>query len=255
MSVVPEGQPPELFIEGHVAVVTLRRPQVANRLERVDLETIRGYLRQINAIPEVLVLRLQAQGRHFCSGFNIESFDEGNVGEAFEALTNEMEEARPVTIAVINGGIYGGATDLALACDFRLGVPGCEMFVPAARLGLLFYKGGLHRYVSRLGLNMAKKVLLMGAKLNAQQMRECGFLDDLHAPEALIEEAEKLSATMSDMAPLALLGMKKHLNRIAAGAFDNDDFKADIARADASSDLREGALAWREKRKPVFTGQ
>ena len=64
----------------------------------------------------------------------------------FEALADAVEQARPITIAVLHGGVYGGATDLALACDFRLGAPATEMFVPAARLGLLFYRSGLERY-------------------------------------------------------------------------------------------------------------
>ncbi len=57
------------------------------------------------------------------------------------------------------------------------------------------------------------------------------------------------------MAPLALLGMKKHMNRIARGELDAGELAQDIAVADASDDLREGALAWREKRAPRFTGR
>jgi 1,4-dihydroxy-2-naphthoyl-CoA synthase len=66
---------------------------------------------------------------------------------------------------------------------------------------------------------------------------------------------DRLSEELAGMAPLALLGMKKHLNRIARGEFDADEFARDIAHADESADLREGALAWKEKRKPVFRGE
>ena len=57
------------------------------------------------------------------------------------------------------------------------------------------------------------------------------------------------------MAPLALLGMKKHMNRIARGMLDADEIARDIAAADASEDLREGASAWAEKRAPRFRGR
>lgn len=246
---------PAFEVAGAIATITLRRPDVANRLEPEDLETLRGFIREVNARREVLVLRLCAQGRHFCAGFNIGSVADGNTGEHFEALANELERARPVTIAAINGGVYGGATDLALACDFRIGVETTQMFVPAARLGLLFYRGGLQRYVSRLGLNAAKKLLLTAATFDAAQMLACGFLDTVVAPAALHEEVERLSGELAGMAPLALLGMKKHLNRIASGTLDEDEFGRDVAQADASQDLREGALAWKEKRKPVFRSE
>jgi enoyl-CoA hydratase len=252
------GQAPELVIDGRIATITLRRPQVANRLEMQDLERLREQIARVDDNPEVMVLRLAAEGRHFCSGFNLDEADGGTdqAGQLFEAVAAALEGARPVTLAAIQGGVYGGATDLALACDFRFGTPACEMFVPAARLGLLFYRGGLERYVSRLGLQITKRVMLGAEPFDAEAMRACGFLDKLvPSVDALAPAVEAFSATLADMAPLALLGMKKHLNRIAAGTLDIGELERDIARADASDDLREGALAWQEKRKPVFRGR
>jgi enoyl-CoA hydratase/carnithine racemase len=246
---------PLLHIQGSLARITLRRPQVANRLELGDLQTLGEQLQQVNADAGVRVLLLQAEGRHFCSGFNIDAVPGIDAGALFEALSNDLEAARPVTVAAIQGGIYGGATDLALACDFRLGVQACEMFVPAARLGLHFYRGGLERYVSRLGLNVAKRVLLAGQTLDAQAMHDCGFLDELlDDGAALMAASEALCTRLLDMAPLALLGMKRHLNAIASGRLDAAALLADIARANASADLAEGVAAWQAKRRPLFTG-
>lgn len=254
------GQAPELVIDGHLATVTLRRPDMANRLELSDLDALAAQLAQVDATPGVLVLRLRSEGRHFCSGFNIGQMDgEGGgarAGARFEAIAAALERARPVTIAEIHGGVYGGATDLALACDFRIGSAATEMQVPAARLGLLFYRGGLERFVSRLGLQAAKQVLLMARKLNAQEMLACGFLDRLHpSGAALRADVQALSDQLAGMAPLALLGMKKHLNRIAAGTLDGEALARDIEECGASADLREGSLAWQHKRAPVFVGR
>jgi 1,4-dihydroxy-2-naphthoyl-CoA synthase len=85
-------------------------------------------------------------------------------------------------------------------------------------------------------------------------MRACGFLtvamrDELEASVA------RLTDTLAAMAPLPLLGMKRHLNRIARGALDVNDLNRDIARAAESEDLREGAAAWAAKRPPKFTGR
>lgn len=250
------GQPPALAIDGAVATLTLRRPRVANRLEPDDLALLRDHLAEVNARDDVRVLRLVGQGRHFCSGFHLGEVAGRDAGALFEALADDLEAARPVTLALLHGGVYGGATDLALACDFRLGTMATEMFVPAARLGLLFYRGGLERYVSRLGLATAKRVLLAGATLDARAMHDCGFLDELlpGAPE-LDAAADALVATLVSMAPLALLGMKRHLDAIARGRLDADALARDIAACNASDDLREGTRAWQEKRPAVFRGR
>jgi enoyl-CoA hydratase/carnithine racemase len=166
-----------------------------------------------------------------------------------------VEDARPVTIAAIQGGVYGGATDLALACDFRIGTPDVDMFMPAARLGLHFYQRGLERYVSRLGLDTAKRLFLTAEKINAVEMKTCGFLTHLVDADALLATADNLSNTLAAMAPIALLGMKKHLNTIGRGVLDVSALNADMARAAASSDIKEGAAAWAEKREPKFSGR
>lgn len=249
---------PQLAINQHIATITLRRPRQANRLQPEDLEVIAGHIKQVNARKEVLVLRIQSSGKYFCSGYDINQIGapaQGDAGSGFEALVNAVEDARPVTIALIQGGVYGGATDLALACDFRLGVPGVDMFMPAARLGLHFYQHGLQRYVSRLGLDTAKRLFLTAETIGAQEMRACGFLTHLVEESALIETADTLSNTLAGMAPQALLGMKKHLNAIAHGALDVAALQADIARAAKSADIREGAQAWAQKRAPQFTGK
>jgi enoyl-CoA hydratase/carnithine racemase len=244
---------PELHIDRSIARITLRRPEQANRLEPDDLAVIEAHLTEVNARPEVLVLQLRAEGRTFCSGYDI-----GQLGASravsFDRVADALEAARPITLAVMQGGVHGGATDLALACDFRLGVVGMEMVMPAARLGLHLYRQALERYVSRLGLDQAKRLILGAEKIGAEDMKAIGFLTHLVTAERLDEAARGLSQTLSAMAPLALLPMKQHLNHIARGMLDPEALKADAKRAATSADLREGISAWRERRPPRFNG-
>ena len=246
---------PELQIQDHVATITLRRPEVANRLAPEDLAVLVDHVAAVNATEQVLVLRVRGQGKYFCSGYDIGKIGAGGRSVSFEAMVDAFEDARPVTIAALHGGVYGGGTDLALSCDFRIGARGIDMFMPAARLGLHFYQRGLERYVARLGLDTAKKLFLPAQRIDAEEMRACGFLTDLVAPEALDEAVERLSGQLAAMAPIALLGMKKHLNRIARGTLDVADLNRDMVRARDSEDIREGAKAWAEKRVPRFTGR
>jgi enoyl-CoA hydratase len=244
---------PALSIDQHIATITLQRPEQANRLEPQDLEVFAEHLATVNARPEVLVLRVAATGKYFCSGFDINQIGQART-LSFEKLVDAMEQARPVSMALLQGGVYGGATDLALACDFRIGTTATEMFMPAARLGLHYYQSGLQRYVSRLGLDTAKRLFLTAEKIDAAEMRACGFLTQLVAPDELAAAGDALAATLAGMAPLPLLGMKKHLNAMARGALDVPALQADMLRCAQSADIKEGQAAWAERRPARFTG-
>ncbi|KQY85312.1 MULTISPECIES: enoyl-CoA hydratase/isomerase family protein [Roseateles] len=249
------GQAPLIEIEEGVARITLRRPRQANRLAAEDLGTLRGFIDAVNANAAVRVLVLAGEGKHFCSGFDLGALGAIDAGARFGELADALEAARPITIARLHGGVYGGAADLALACDFRFGTPAVEMFVPAARIGLHFYAGGLQRFVNRLGLATAKQVLLGGRTLDAPALLGCGYLDQLLPDVDSLDKAlAALTAQLLDMAPLALLPMKQHLNAIAAGRLDAERLAADILRARDSADLAEGQAAWAGKRPAKFKG-
>ena len=91
---------------------------------------------------------------------------------------------------------------------------------------------------------------------DAAAMRDCGFLtqvvDDVTALDTAVR---RLRTVLAGMSPLALLGMKKHLNQIARGTVDAFAISREVQRTVASEDLAEGGRAWREKRTPVFQGR
>lgn len=248
---------PSLSIQGKVAVITLNNPESANRLTVDDLETLQAHISNVNKTSEISVLVLKSTGKYFCSGFDITSLDESAKEKSlmFEVVVNAVEDCRPITIASVQGGVYGGATDLVLACDFRVGSQSADMLMPAAKLGIHFYQRGLMRYVSRLGVDTAKRLLLTAEKIESAEMKEIGFLTELVPHEDLDQAVKALTEQLMLMAPLAILGMKKHLNRIASNTLNIDELNDDVARAQNSEDLQEGRKAWAEKRAPVFKGR
>ena len=136
-------------------------------------------------------------------------------------MVNRLEALRVPTICRLQGGVYGGSTDLALACDFRIGHAGVEMFMPAGRLGVHYYEAGMRRYVSRLGLNAAKRLFLTAERIDAAEMLRIGYLTDLVPDEAGLDPAvDALAGRIAGLAPLAVQGMKRALNEIAHGALD-----------------------------------
>ncbi|MGB3431706.1 enoyl-CoA hydratase/isomerase family protein [Achromobacter sp.] len=247
---------PSLSINGLVATIRLQRPGHANRLGPQDLAVLREHLDRINADDAVRVLRFQSEGKYFCSGYDISSLasDQAPSSLYFGQTMDLIEAARPVTIAAVQGGAYGGGTDLCLACDFRIGTPQADMFMPATRLGLHFYAGGMSRYVTRLGLDQAKRLFLTAEKLQAEEMLRIGFLTELVPEETLTARLDALSAQIAAMAPIPLFGVKAHLNRIARGELDLAGIEQAVLRSERSRDLAEGATAWKEKRGPNFTG-
>lgn len=251
-----EPTTPALSVVGRVATIRLRNPAYANRLSPGDLALIAEHLATVNANPEVLVLKFIADGKYFCSGYDISSLaaDTAPSSTYFGDTIDLIEQARPVTIAAINGGVYGGGTDLCLACDFRVGVPSANMFMPAAKLGLHFYPGGMVRYITRLGLNNAKRLFLTCEKIESAEMLSIGFLTEIVAPDVLFTRVDQLSEQLASMAPLALFGIKKHLNLIARGELNETEIRSAVAISEKSNDMKEGALAWKEKRSPTFKG-
>lgn len=247
---------PLLQIDGAVATITLRRPATHNRIEPDDVHVLRSHLTQLNADAAVRVIVLASTGKSFSSGFDLSKLGTAaTAGEnLFEQLCDEIENARAVTIAKLHGPVYGGSTDLALACDFRLGVRGMRMFMPAARLGLHYYGHGIRRWVSRLGLGAAKKLFLTARTIDSDEMLRIGYLDALVEPEALDAELATWVADLLSMAPIPLVSMKATLNETARGQYDE---QAARAAADASlktRDIGEALAAFAERREPRFTG-
>jgi enoyl-CoA hydratase/carnithine racemase len=255
-AVAADDTAPSLSIDGRIATIALRNPGRSNRLSPSDLDVLRQHVRAVDAASDVLVLRFVASGKYFCSGYDISSLASSEAPSSlyFGETIDLIEAARPVTIAAVSGGAYGGGTDLCLACDFRIGTTRANMFMPAARLGLHFYPGGMRRYVSRMGLNQAKRLFLTADKIGADEMLRVGFLTELVEPDDLDHRVEALSLQLTNMAPLALTGIKQDLNRLVLGTLDIEANARAVRRSEASEDMKEGALAWKEKRAPNFRG-
>lgn len=258
----PSATPPLLDIEAGpgIARITLNRPAHRNRLHREDLLALRAHLDAVAAEARVRVLVLAAHGPVFCAGYHLGEFDRGGNAasegpELFERTVDALDALAVPTIAQLQGGVYGGATDLALACDFRIGVPTIELRLPAARIGLHYYASGLRRFVARLGLQAAKRIVLLGDTLDAAELLRIGYLDRCVEADALQTAVQAMAERLAGHAPLALAGMKASLDEIAAGVADAQRLREREARSAASDDLREGLAALADRRPPVFRGR
>src|SRR5271169_768297 len=260
---IAEPTVPILSVAQGCAVVRLNRPRQHNRLEPLDLAVLEEIFARTDADTSIRVLILTATGKSFSSGFHIGALADRLAGnetgledrDVFERTVDRLERLRVPTIAALNGSVYGGATDLALACDFRIGVEGMRLLMPAARLGIVYYGSGIRRYVTRLGVAAAKKLFLTAQPIDADEMLRIGYLDEIVPAESLMDRAEALAATLAANAPLAVAGLKRAINDTAAGNLDCDALASIRALCSQSEDHAEGVRAWTEKRAPRFVGQ
>jgi len=253
------ASPPVFTVDGPRATIRLNRPRHVNRIQAEDLQALLALFDQVEADPAIRVLIITGTGRAFSAGYDLNSVADRassnsgqTAGSAFEVMVDRLEDLGVPTICRLNGGVYGGSTDLALACDFRIGVDTAEMFMPAARLGLHYYTSGIRRYVSRLGADNAKKLFLTAEKIGAPEMLRIGYLTAMVPPEALDEEVDRLATLLAANAPVAMRGMKRTINEIARGKLDEAAADARARDSMRGAEIKEGVRARAEKRPPKF---
>lgn len=206
-----------------VALIELNRPGAANRLQPDDLLHLLEQLDQLELEGEAKALVLAANGRHFCAGFDLQALLEGLQSDepcaqgdkALESLADRLEVTPLITIVAVQGAVIGGATDLALACDLRLGTSDARMQMPAASFGLPLYAGALQRYVSRLGVDQAKRLVFLAETIDAAEMQRIGFLHEIVDDNSLRVRALALADIVAAMPAKPLAAMKQALNASA----------------------------------------
>jgi enoyl-CoA hydratase/carnithine racemase len=259
-----EATAPIVTIAEGRATIRLNRPHQHNRIEPDDLTVLRETFTRIDEDPSVRVLILTGTGKSFSSGYHIGALVERHGtkrdgeepgSDSFERTVDRLEALRVPTIAALNGSVYGGSTDLALACDFRIGVDGMQLLMPAARLGIVYYPSGIERYVTRLGVGPAKKLFLTAQPIDTDEMLRIGYLDEAVPTADLMARVDALAETLAANAPLALAGLKRAINEIAGGRLDRAALAAARSNCAASEDHAEALKAWGEKRAPSFRGR
>ena len=253
--------PPLLSIDDGLATLTLNRPAQRNRLENGDLHTLLDHFDRIEADPSVRVLVLTANTTGqpkpvFCAGYDIGGFKETPHGStAFEQIPDRLAALRPVTVCALNGSVYGGATDLVLACDLRIGLQGVEWRMPATALGLHYYPSGLQRYMSRFGVLATRRAFLTARPFNTAQLQALGLFEAVSDAAGWDATLGALVQDVLALAPLAVQETKRSLNEIANGEYVEERLRAREHLTSASADFAEGRAAFAERRKPVFTGR
>ena len=242
---------------GHMARIVLNNPEKHNSLGEQELTAVQACTAQVALDETLRVLVVTGAGeKTFCAGAALNQLGAGQIsGDLFQATTDQLAALEIPTLCALNGNVFGGGVELALSCDFRIGIQGTRMRVPAAQIGLCYPPGGINRFVERLGVNLAKRILVAAEEFDAEAMLRIGFLDHLVARENLRQRTDELASSIAALAPLAVRAMKQILQQAAAGGIDIEQAQSLAQRCSDSSDLQEGFSAQRERRAPNFTGE
>jgi enoyl-CoA hydratase/carnithine racemase len=244
-----------ISVENTTLRVVLDRPKQHNILNPATMKALREALEEHAENKDLRVGVFTGRGKSFCAGADLGELGRYNFEEnPLEMLTNVVENLRFPTICALNGGVYGGGTDLALACDFRLGVIGMKSFIPPARIGIHYPPIGMARAVARIGLGPAKRLFLAAETMSCKELKTIGFLDYLVKPEEFEDRTDQLIQNLVGLAPLSLSSMKETLNNIGRGELDLERARSLQRLCLQSDDFVEGRRALAEKRKPVFKG-
>lgn len=258
---VPVSTPPRLDVVDGVATIKLNRPLQRNRLEHGDLQLLLQHIDRINSDHDIRVVvftaNTEGQGKPvFSAGYHIGGFEEeGSDPDFFERIPDAIAGMRPITVCALNGSVYGGATDILMACDIGVALEGAELRMPAAALGLHYYPSGLRRYVARLGQSMTMRAFLTAQAMPVEALERVGFLTAVFPALSWEKSINDLTLQVRDLAPLAAQLTKLSIREIATGNCVDELVRQRQEMTTASLDFEEGRKAFSEKRKPKFLGR
>ncbi|MCF8885022.1 MAG: enoyl-CoA hydratase/isomerase family protein [Nitrososphaerota archaeon] len=249
--------------EENIAWIILNRPHRLNALNDVMMEELADALITVEKDPGVRCVVITGEGdRAFSAGADITAFPKVTpvLAEEFsrkgQKVFTMIEEMSKPVIAAINGYALGGGLELALACDFRIASEHAELGSPEINLGIIPGWGGTQRLVRIVGLRNAKRLVMLGERIKADEALQIGLVDKVVPFEKLREEAKALAKKFAEGPPIALKYAKYALNfgtqvPLEVGLRLESSLMALLF---STNDVKRGIEAFMSRSKPEFKG-
>ena len=251
--------------EGALSVLTINRPDKLNALNASVIAEIASASKEVSERPETRTLIITGSGqKSFVAGADIGEMHAMNVEEARafaragHAALASLEQLTVPVIACVNGFALGGGCELALACDFIYASENAKFGQPEVKLGVIPGFGGTQRLLRRVGIAMARELVMTGKVINAEEALRIGLVNRVVTPQSeLLAAARETAKMIAAMGPLAVAHGKRVLREGAAKELTvaNDIEIEGFAQCFATADQKEGMAAFLEKRVAAFTAK
>jgi enoyl-CoA hydratase len=239
---------------GRVLLITLNRPAARNAVDSALGQALVAATEQLDAEEGLSLGVLTGAGKGFSAGMDLKAFaTEGPPRGFADFLTKGAE--KPL-IAAVEGFALAGGLEIALACDLIVAAKGIQLGIPEAKRGLFAAGGAMLRLPRRIGLGKAMELALTADPIAAEEAHAIGLVDRLAEPGEALGDSLALAERIAKNAPLSL-ALSKRLLREMQGRTEAEfwEFQGrDAAKIFASEDAREGAVAFAQKREPVWKG-
>ncbi|MEI6418750.1 MAG: enoyl-CoA hydratase-related protein [Sphingomonadales bacterium] len=248
---------------GRVLTVTINRPERMNALHPPANAALEQVFNDFAADPELWVAIITGAGeRAFSAGNDLRWQAEGNPitvpATGFAGLTSRWDLTKPV-IAAVNGVAMGGGFEVALAADIIIASDNASFALPEPKVGLAALAGGLHRLPRAIGLSRAMHMILTARTVSAAEGKELGFVEEVVPQADLLGRAQAMAVAMCELSPLSLRASKQAvlqgLTMDLRSAYEGQGKFEAVGALFRSEDLREGPLAFAQKRKPEWKGR
>ncbi|MFQ5987683.1 MAG: enoyl-CoA hydratase/isomerase family protein [Dehalococcoidia bacterium] len=257
--------------EGHIATITLNRPERMNAVNPQMEREVVAALDDVSNDDDVRVVVITGAGRGFCSGADVGTVIGGEepvlagsvetmrryLRGGFQKISLGLQKMEKPTIAMVNGAAVGAGCDFAFACDMRVGSENARFRNGFVRIGLIPGAGGTWLYTRLMGLGRGLEFLFTGDFLGAEEAGRIGVLNKVVPAEDLERETMELARKIAKGPPIAIRLSKMQAYKALEVDLGTALEMAATCQALALSteDHREGVTAFVEKREAQFEGR
>lgn len=251
----------EYEVDGHVAVITINRPDARNAVNGDVANGIEEAIDRLEADDNLWLGILTGVPPVFSAGADLKEINAGRAANlstkkgGFAGITSR-ERTKPI-IAAVDGQALAGGTEICLACDMIVASSSAKFGIPEVKRCLVAAGGGLFRLPRKIPFNLAMELALTGDPIEADRAHHFGLVNYLCEPGQALEKAKELAKRIEANAPVAVRESRK----VILAAMTEDEATGwrlsaeGMAKAMTSEDMKEGLTAFIEKRPPNWSGK